>query len=85
MPNNIALNQRIKHLLNRANKYRATGLIDGGEEDAIREEIRRCYYEDETFYGVSKKSVIILLRLNLSYRAIQLHHFGLSIKLEKLK
>lgn len=39
------------------------------------------YNEDPSFTYISKKSVLILLRLNLSYRFIKFHQFGIFIKI----
>lgn len=50
------------------------------EEEEIRKEIRRLYRADDTFEVLSRKSILTLLRLNLTYRAIPLHNFGLMIK-----
>lgn len=50
-------------------------------EKNMKEEIIRIYTADSSFTLLSKKSILILLRLNLRYRAIPLHHFGLHIEI----
>lgn len=75
---NLELNRDIKRLSNKV-KNRTDGSIQF--EDEIKNELRRLYYADREFTAMNKQSVLILLRLNLRYRAITLHHFGISINL----
>lgn len=53
-------------------------------EGQIRSEIQRLYCADREFRALNRQSILILLRLNLRYRAIPLHNFGLFIELKKM-
>ncbi len=68
------LNRDIKDLLKYAND----------DSLAFRNEFRHLYGLDPSFKSMSKKSILIMLRLNLRYRIIPLHTFGLNIDLETL-
>lgn len=47
-------------------------------------EFMRLYRADTTFASMNKTSVLIMLRLNLRHRFMQLHTFGIDIPLEDL-
>lgn len=49
-------------------------------EPEIKKEIQRLYYADKSLNSLTKKSILILLRLNIRFRAIPLHSFGLHIE-----
>lgn len=46
-----------------------------------KQEFIRLYYADTSMKSLSKESVLILLRLNLSHRFIPLHIFGLHTEI----
>ena len=48
-------------------------------EDYVKPEISRLYHADNTLKSLNADNVRRLLRLNLSHKAIALHHFGLHI------
>lgn len=48
-----------------------------GEETYIASEFRRLYGADKTFEYANKDSVLTLLRINLRYRLVPLHMFGI--------
>jgi len=66
------LNRDIKRLANNHHSM---------EEADVKNEIKRLYYADSTFEYMNLNSVKMLLRLNLRYRVISLHVFGLHIDL----
>jgi hypothetical protein len=49
--------------------------------DAVKAEISRLYYADSKFEYANKQTILILMRLNLRYRAVVLHVFGINIEL----
>jgi len=49
-------------------------------EEVAKPEFTRLYHASSDFKGLSKESILILLRLNLSHRFIALHHFGGKIE-----
>lgn len=53
-------------------------------DNEIISEFKRLYFADWEFTCFNKKSILILLRLNLILRIIPLHQFGIHIKLEEL-
>ena len=80
------LNRDVKRLLKRAidlennhsnEEYYAT-------EPEMKKEISRLLWADEEFTELNRKSILILIRLNLRYHAIPLHQFGLHIDLMNL-
>ena len=77
---NQELNRDVKRLLKLAVSNKETYTAD----ERIKTEISRLYHADREFISMSKTSALILLRLNLRYRAIPLHNFGLHIELETL-
>ena len=50
-------------------------------EETTKEELRRLYFADTTLKAHNKTSVLILLLINLSIRAIPLHLFGCDAEL----
>ncbi len=50
-------------------------------EQRIKAEFHRLYNADDTFKYANKDSVLTLLRINLRFRFIPLHSFGLFITL----
>lgn len=75
------LNRDIARLA-RDSKYTDKNLDRLAEhEQNMKKEIDRLYHADEKFEYMSKRSVLILIRLNLRYRAIAFHHFGGKIEL----
>ena len=57
---------------------------EGMEAVDVIKEIRRLYFADAGFTALNKKNILRLLRLNLIYRAVELHQFGLYIDLDNL-
>ncbi|MEX0594967.1 MAG: hypothetical protein WD512_00580 [Candidatus Paceibacterota bacterium] len=83
---NRQLNRDVKRLLKAHRERRREfqkGNVDKGWEieKEIQSEIRRLYYADTKLEYISKNNLLIMLRLNLRYRAITLHHFGNAIDL----
>lgn len=58
--------------------------VDEETEKWIKKEISRLYGCDRGLQDVNQTTVLILLRLNLRFRAIELHQFGLWIETEKM-
>ena len=54
------------------------------EAEKIKKEAKRLYLADPDFSYMSKKSILIMLRINTRYRFEALHHFGLRLNIEKL-
>ena len=53
-----------------------------GEENTRQvKEFKRLYRADDTFEYMNRNSILIMIRLNLSMRAIELHRFGMGIEL----
>mgnify|MGYP000612029665 CR=1 FL=1 len=73
------LNRDIKRLAATVKKHKQNGETLQKEEE-IRKELNRLYYADTTLEAASKNSLMILIRLNLRFRAIPLHIFGLDIE-----
>jgi len=72
----LRLNKQLKvYLADNDNNY--TQYI----ENVAKKEFFRLYLADEKFEYMSKKSVLIMLRLNLRYRFMALHSFGIHIQL----
>lgn len=74
------LNRDVKRLVK---KYKAANVkdFDDNEHQAILKEFRRIYYADDNFEYLTKANVLAMMRMQLSLRAIPMHHFGLNIKL----
>lgn len=75
------LNRDIKRLYNNIEKAKNTPLFFEYIEKQAKKEFTRLLYASDDFSALSKKSVLILYRLNLRHRFIPLHTFGLNIKL----
>lgn len=75
------LNRDIKNLL----KYDVEEVIkDAQIRNWHHSEYKRLYRLDPKFEYMNKNSIRIMLRLNLLYRIISLHNFGLEINLDEL-
>ncbi len=72
------LNQDVKRLVKHVKKLERANELDDGK---VVTEILRLYRADDTFEYMSKDSVLKLLRLNLRFRAVPLHTFGVRIEL----
>ena len=48
-------------------------------EKSVKPEFKRLYNADDSFNSFNLESVKIMLRLNLSFRFVSLHTFGLNI------
>lgn len=76
------LNRDVKRLTKKVNSINLHGedyynLI----EKEIKPEISRLYNADRTLKSLNADSLRALLRMNLKYRAMPLHIFGLFIEL----
>lgn len=67
------LNRDIKRL------YKNAENLTESERNA---EFKRLYFADEEFDFMNKESIKIMLKLNLRYRIIPFHVFGLSINID---
>lgn len=76
------LNRDIKRLGKSYDKFINDNTLS--DDKTVKDEVTRLYYADREFQYMSKKSVLILLRVNLSVRAIPLHMFGLNVELKNL-
>lgn len=54
---------------------------DSMSESDLQKEFKRLYYADSDFEYMNLNSVKMMLRLNLRYRFVALHHFGININL----
>ena len=55
--------------------------ITPNNSEQFEEEFRRLYFADKSFEYTNLNNLKIMFRLNLRYRFIALHQFGLSIDL----
>lgn len=53
--------------------------------EKCRKEFHRLYHADTSFTSVSKQNILYMLRLNIRYRFIELHSFGIHINLPNEK
>lgn len=79
------LNRDIKRLLN---TYKALNELKMDNDTyfksielSIKPELKRLYYADQEMKYMTKDSILILLRLNVRFRVIPFHQFGLFINL----
>jgi hypothetical protein len=85
---NNELNRGIKRLLNEVKKLDTS--VNNGDEyffkvaNVIKPEFIRLYYADTNFSAMNINSIKIMIRLNLSFRFIPFHQFGINIDIEKL-
>jgi len=76
--------------LNRDIKRLAKNIAKNEEKNSaelplfLKAEYMRLYYADTSLMSYTQKSVLIMLRLNVRYRFVPLHIFGLAIDLNKL-
>ena len=73
------LNRDIKRLAGFVRSLDNINEMPEKSEKYIKDEIRRLYYADDKFEYMSKESVLRLLRMNLRFRSVALHHFGLRM------
>lgn len=69
-----------KQELNRDVKRLANKHTNMNEAD-LNKEFKRLYYADSNFEYMNLNSLKMMLRLNLRYRFVPLHQFGLMINL----
>lgn len=50
-------------------------------DNEAKKEFIRLYHADETMESLTKRSILIMFRLNLKHRFIAFHLFGINIKL----
>ena len=75
------LNRDIRKLYKRFLDYRLKNFCDT-EHEALRKELQRLYYANTSLEYLTKKSLLIMIRLNVALRVIPLHQFGSQIKLK---
>jgi len=81
------LNRDIKRLLKAIVKRVEEKHETGCQIDIYREfynEYKRLYYTDREFEDMNRQSIRIMVRLQIKYRFITHHHFGLHITVEGL-
>ena len=79
------LNNKIRKLYNEVSKLQSEqtnldvffSIID----TEIKPKYTTLYYADDSFKSFTKESILILIKLNLRYRFIPFHQFGLNINL----
>jgi hypothetical protein len=54
------------------------------QKELICVEFKRLYFANSDFSGLDSKSILTLLKMNVKYRFIEFHLFGIKIDLEKL-
>lgn len=77
------LNNKIRKLYNEVSKLQSEqtnldvffSIID----TEIKPKYTTLYYADDSFKSLTKESILILIKLNLRYRFIPFHQFGLNI------
>lgn len=75
------LNRDIKRLANTVEKLHQLNDQDTyfkEVETTVKPEFKRLYLADSQFEYMNKKSILIMLRLNLQFRIIPLYSFGLK-------
>ena len=77
---NAELNRDIRRLARRVETLQNTEKIFE-YLDEVKAELSRLYYADDEFTAMNKQSVLILLRLNLRFRVIPLHLFGINVEI----
>lgn len=80
------LNRDIKRLNNNLLKAQKLSQDEYSEliDNTARKEFLRLYYADRDFTYMNLTSIKIMLRLNVKFRFIALHNFGLHIDETKL-
>jgi len=88
------LNRDVKRLLKKVILLRSTveasnsPFLDAFYEQIngdVKKEFLRLYYADKDFQAMTKINVLTMLHLNLSYRYVALHQFGIDIGTDSLK
>jgi len=74
------LNNRIKDLAQRHHQesFKDIDIFFKYIENEFKPEFKTCYNAAD-LQDLSKESILILLRLNLRHRVIELHQFGINI------
>lgn len=70
--------QELNRDIKRLRKY-VKEQIPFSDDEYVKKELSRLYYADDKFQYMNKESVITLLRLNVRFRAIPLHMFGIMV------
>ena len=73
------LNNRISQMYEKQNKE-----IDFCYSTDFEKEFLSLYNSDAKFEQMSKRSILIMLRLNIRYRFVALHNFGIFINIENM-
>lgn len=73
------LNRDIKRLVFNINKKKGTPEYYNYIQTGVKKEFTRLYHADSSFTSLTKNSLLIMLRLNVRYRFIEFHQFGLMI------
>ncbi len=83
---NSELNRDIKRLKAAISKEQSKITQDNNEayfkfiEDKAKPEFLRLYRADQEFTAINLQSIKIMLRLNVRFRIVPFHQFGLMIK-----
>ena len=76
-------NNRIKFFYRRLKEYEANNPKKYDTKEVFMKEFEELYRADNQFKLCDKDSLLILLRLNIRYRFVHLHQFGLFIDLKE--
>lgn len=76
------LNRQIKKLSNDWKKLQSSPADNYfSQKDELGKELKRLYHVDPNMEYMNASSLRIMIRLNLSFRVIPFHHFGIQIEL----
>ena len=75
------LSKYIKQLSNEANATGDVAAFFSALEQKAKPEFIRLYHASDNFSKISKPSILILVRLNLSHRFVAFHQFGNKIEI----
>ncbi len=82
---NQELNRDIKRLWNKVESLVTNGTNNDTYFTIVEKEIKpefiRLYNADREFKALNRQNILILLKLNLRYRIVPLHAFGLFIEI----
>jgi hypothetical protein len=77
------LNRDVKRLVKSIKSLDNTNLDTYYKQvnEIISKEFKRLYYADDSFSSLSANNIRMMLRINLKFRFIPFHNFGLNIDL----
>jgi hypothetical protein len=76
---NQEYNRDVKRLRKEVAKHTST--LTPEKENELKKEFMRLYYVDTKFEIANKETILTLFRINLRFRFIPLHLFGIKIDL----